>query len=176
MSPLRDSGSDNRGLLSLPLRAFTEIVQLPSRPGGPLLRDNHPCPLLPWQLPLFSLIDIIGTRNCKPPRLASIANKQVDNRSQPEPKPKTTTTVRVLQPARFEYTGANVNEAHQIQNKQVDNSSLYQTKPKTTRLQKRVSCGVVLMASTMLDEKCWNTVLQIGALGWVSLISYRSAN
>ena len=48
-------------------------------------------------------------------------------------------------------------------NKQVDNSSLYQTKPKTTRLQKRVSCGVVLMASTMLHEKCCNTVLQIGA-------------
>ena len=44
------------------------------------------------------------------------------------------------------------------------NSSLYQTKPKTTRLQKRVSrWGVVLMASTMLHEKCCNTVLQIGA-------------
>ena len=27
----------------------------------------------------------------------------------------------------------------------------------------RVSCGVVLMASTMLHEKCCNTVLQIGA-------------
>ena len=27
---------------------------------------------------------------------------------------------------------------------------------------KRVSCGVVLMASTMLHEKCCNTVLQIG--------------
>ena len=39
----------------------------------------------------------------------------------------------------------------------------YQTQPKTTRLQKRVSCGVVLMASTMLHEKCCNTVLQIGA-------------
>ena len=26
-----------------------------------------------------------------------------------------------------------------------------------------VSCGVVLMASTMLHEKCCNTVLQIGA-------------
>ena len=39
--------------------------------------------------------------------------------------------------------------------------SLYQTKPKTTRLQKRVSRGVVLMASTMLHEKCCN--LQIGA-------------
>ena len=38
-----------------------------------------------------------------------------------------------------------------------------QTKPKTKRLQKRVSCGVVLMASTMLHEKCCNTVLQIGA-------------
>ena len=36
-------------------------------------------------------------------------------------------------------------------------------KPKTTRLQKRVSCGMVLMASTMLHEKCCNTVLQIGA-------------
>ena len=48
--------------------------------------------------------------------------------------------------------------------KQVDNnSSLDQTKPKTTRLQKRVSCGMVLMASTMLHEKCCNTVLQIGA-------------
>ena len=35
-------------------------------------------------------------------------------------------------------------------------------KPKTTRLQERVSCGVVLMASTMLHEKCCNTVLQIG--------------
>ena len=33
-----------------------------------------------------------------------------------------------------------------------------------TPLQKRVSCGVVLMASTMLHEKCCNTVLlQIGA-------------
>ena len=59
---------------------------------------------------------------------------------------------------------ANGNEAHQIQNKQVvDNSSLDQTKPKTTNLQKRVSCGMVLMASTMLHEKCCNTVLQIGA-------------
>ena len=36
-------------------------------------------------------------------------------------------------------------------------------KRKTTRLQKRVSCGVVLMASTMLHEKYCNTVLQIGA-------------
>ena len=73
--------------------------------------------------------------------------------------------VRVLQSARLGYTGANGNEAHQIQNNQVDNSSLYlyRTKPKTTRLQKRVSCGVVLMASTMLHEKCCNTVLQIGA-------------
>ena len=69
----------------------------------------------------------------------------------------------MLQSARFGYTGANGNDAHQIQNKQVDNSSLYQTKPKTTRLQKRVSRGVVLMASTMLHEKCCNTVLQIGA-------------
>ena len=58
---------------------------------------------------------------------------------------------------------ANGNEAHQIQNKQVDNSNLDQTKPKTTNLQKRVSCGMVLMASTMLHEKCCNTVLQIGA-------------
>ena len=41
--------------------------------------------------------------------------------------------------------------------------SLYQTKTKTTRLRKRVSCGVVLMASTMLHEKCCNMVLQIGA-------------
>ena len=54
----------------------------------------------------------------------NIQNKQVDNSSQPGPKPKTTTRVRVLQPARFGYTGANGNEAHQIQNKQVDNSSL----------------------------------------------------
>ena len=91
----------------------------------------------------------------------NIQNKQVDNSSQPGPKPKTTTRVRFLQSARFGYTGANGNEAHQIQHKQVDNSSLYQTKPK--RLQKRVSCGVVLMASTMLHEKCCNTVLQIGA-------------
>ena len=83
-----------------------------------------------------------------------IQNKQVDNSSQPGPKPKTRTRVRVLQSARFGYTGANGNEAHQIQNKQVGNSSLYQTKPKTTRLQKRFSCGVVLMASTMLHEKC----------------------
>ena len=90
-------------------------------------------------------------------------NKQVDSSSQPGSKPKTTTRVRVLQPARFGYTGASGNEADQIQNKQVDNSSLYQTKPKTTRLQKRVSCGMVLMASTMLHEKCCNTVLQIGA-------------
>ena len=66
-------------------------------------------------------------------------------------------------PFRVVYTGANGNEAHQIQNKQVDDSSLYQTQPKTTRLQKRVSCGVVLMASTMLHEKCCNTALQIGA-------------
>ena len=77
------------------------------------------------------------------------ANKfeQVYNSSQPGPKPKTTTRVRVLQPARFGYTWANGNEAHQIQNKQVDNSSLEQTKPKTTRLQKRVSCWMVLVAS-----------------------------
>ena len=34
-----------------------------------------------------------------------------------------------------------------------------------TNLQKRVSCGMVLMASTMLHEKCCNTVLQIGAPG-----------
>ena len=34
---------------------------------------------------------------------------------------------------------------------------------KTTTLRKRVSCGMVLMASTMLHEKCCNTVLQIGA-------------
>ena len=52
--------------------------------------------------------------------------------------------------------------------KQVDNSSLDQTKPKTTRLQKgllqkKVSCGMVLVVSTMLHEKCCNTVLQIGA-------------
>ena len=92
----------------------------------------------------------------------NIQNKQVDNSSQPGPKPKTTTRVRVLQSVRFGYTGANGNtksliltEAHKIQNKQVDNSSLlYQTKTKTTRLQKRVSCVVVLMASTMLHEKC----------------------
>ena len=89
----------------------------------------------------------------------NIQNKHVDNSSQPGPKPKTTSRVRVLQPARFGYTGANGNEAHQIQNKQVDNSSLYQTKPKTTRLQKRVSRGVVLMASTMLHETCCKTVL-----------------
>ena len=93
----------------------------------------------------------------------NIQNKQVDNSSQPGPKPKTTTRERVLQPARFGYTGANGNEARQIQNKQVDNSSLYQTKPETTRLQKKVSRGVVLMASTMLHEKSCNTVLQIGA-------------
>ena len=38
----------------------------------------------------------------------------------------------------FGYTGANGNEAHQIQNKQADNnSSLDKTKPKTTRLQKK---------------------------------------
>ena len=96
----------------------------------------------------------------------NIQNKQVASSSQPGPMPKTTTRVRVLQPARFGYTGANGNEAHQIQNKQVDNSSLYQTKPKTTRRQKRVSCGVVLMASTMLHEKCCNTVLQVGAPRW----------
>ena len=99
----------------------------------------------------------------------NIQNKQVDNSSQPGPKPKTTTRVRVLQPARFGYTGANGNEAHQIQNKQVDNSSLYQIQPKTTRLQKRVSCGVVPMASTMLHDKCFNTVLQIGAPLFLSL-------
>ena len=100
-----------------------------------------------------------------------IQNKQVDNSSQPGPKPKTTTRVRVLQPARFGYTGANGNEARQIQNKQVDNSSLDQTKSKTTRLQKRVSCGMVLMASTMLHEKCCNTVLQIGAPTYVGSLS-----
>ena len=93
----------------------------------------------------------------------NIQNKQVDNSSQPGPKPKPTTRVRVLQPTLFGYPAANGNEAHQIQHKQVDNSSLYQTKPKTTRLQKKVSCGVVLMASTMLHEKCCNTVLKIGA-------------
>ena len=32
-----------------------------------------------------------------------------------------------------------------------------------TRLKKMVSCGMVLKASTMLHEKCCNTVLQIGA-------------
>ena len=63
----------------------------------------------------------------------------------------------------FRVYRANGNEAHQIQNKQVDSSSLDQIKPKTTRLQKRVSCGMVLMASTMLHEKFCNTVLQIGA-------------
>ena len=94
----------------------------------------------------------------------NIQNKQVDNSSQPKPKPKTTTRVRVLQPARFGYTGANGNEAHQILNKRVNNSSLYHTIPKTARLQKRVSCGVILMASTMLHEKCCNTVLQITGL------------
>ena len=83
----------------------------------------------------------------------NIQNKQVDNISQSGQNPS----------ARFGYTEANGNEAHQIQNKQVDNSSRYQSQPKTTRLQKRVSCGVVLMASTMLHEKCCNTVLQIGA-------------
>ena len=66
---------------------------------------------------------------------------------------------------------ANGNEAHQIQNKQVDNSSMDQTKSKTTRLQKRVSCGMVLMASTMLHEKCCNTVLQIGAPTYVGSLS-----
>ena len=92
------------------------------------------------------------------------ANKfeQVYNSSQPGPKPKTTTRVCVIRPARFGYTWANGNEAHQIQNKQVDNSSLDQTKPKTTRLQKRVSCGMVLVVSAVLHEKCCNTVLQIG--------------
>ena len=54
----------------------------------------------------------------------NIENKQVDNSSQPGPKPKTTTRVRVLQPARFGYTGASGNEAHQILNKEVENSSL----------------------------------------------------
>ena len=61
-------------------------------------------------------------------------------------KAKSTTRVRVLQLARFGYTG--------------------QTGMKHTtcaNLQKRVSCGMVLMASTMLHEKCCNTVLQIGA-------------
>ena len=48
-------------------------------------------------------------------------------------------------------------------NKLTTAACLYQTQPKTTRLQKRVSWGVVLMASTMLHEKCCNTVLQIGA-------------
>ena len=36
-------------------------------------------------------------------------------------------------------------------------------KPKTTRLQKRVSCGVVLMASTMLHDKCCNSVANRGS-------------
>ena len=49
--------------------------------------------------------------------------------------------VRVLQPARFGYTGANGNEAHQIQNKQVDNSSLDQTKPKTQDFKKGFHVG-----------------------------------
>ena len=65
-----------------------------------------------------------------------------------------------------EYVFSNlpVSGAHQNSKQtKVDKSSLDQTKPKTTRLQKRVSCGMVLMASTMLHEKCCNTVLQIGA-------------
>ena len=37
-------------------------------------------------------------------------------------------------------------------------------------LQKRVSCGVVLMALTMLHEKCCNTVLQIGAPRMMTVI------
>ena len=89
----------------------------------------------------------------------NIQNKQVDNSSQPGPKPKT--TARVRQPARFGYTAANGMKHTKFKT----NSNLYQTKPKTTRLQKRVSFGVVLMASTMLHEKCCNTVLQIGNRG-----------
>ena len=47
------------------------------------------------------------------------------------------------------------NEAHQIQNKQVDNSSQPGPKPKTTRVDfQKGFCGVVLMASTMLQYKC----------------------
>ena len=39
---------------------------------APVLHDNFDSPLHHWQLPLFSLINIIGTLNCKNPRLASI--------------------------------------------------------------------------------------------------------
>ena len=42
-----------------------------------LLHDHHHLPLLSWKLPLFSLTDIIGTRNCKNPRLASITSVHV---------------------------------------------------------------------------------------------------
>ena len=52
-------------------------------------------------------------------------------------KAKNTTRVRVLQPARFGYTGANGNEAHQIQNKQVDNISLDQTKAEKDKTSKK---------------------------------------
>ena len=41
---------------------------------------------------------------------------------------------------------------------------------KRSGLQKRVSCGVVLMALTMLHEKCCNTVLQIGAPRMMTVI------
>ena len=37
------------------------------------------------------------------------------------------------------------------------------TKAENHKTSKKVSSGVVLMASTMLHEKCCNTVLQIGA-------------
>ena len=78
--------------------------------------------------------------------------QQIQNKlataASPGPKPKTTTRVRVLQPAGFGYTGANGNEAHQIQNKQVINSSLW---------------GGSDDVATMLHEKCCNTVLKIGA-------------
>ena len=41
--------------------AFAESVQLLKWALGGTTHDYHPLPLLQWQLPLFSLIDIIGT-------------------------------------------------------------------------------------------------------------------
>ena len=51
-----------------------------------------------------------------------------------------------------------------------DQSQKPQQEKDKSRLPKRVSCGVVLMASTKLQWKCWNTILQIGAPfveGWL---------
>ena len=115
------------------------------------------CTYMFYNLP----VSRFGYRQTEIKRNKFKTNKLTTAASQTKAKHHTKSTCSPTCP--FRVYRANGNEAHQIQNKQVDNSSLDQTKPKTTNLQKRVSCGMVLMASTMLHEKCCNTVLQIGA-------------